>query len=44
MKMVFAMLLVFFLAGIKFDRINHWMVAGLTVAILCILVITRLTF
>ena len=44
MKMVFAMLLVFFLIGIKIDRINRWVIAVLTLAILCILVITRLTF
>ena len=42
--MVFAMLLVFLLTGLKIDRLNRWVIAGLTLAILCILVITRLTF
>ena len=42
--MVFAMLLVFFLIGIKIDRLNRWVIAGLAFVILCILAMTRLTF
>ncbi len=42
--MVFAMLLVFILTGALIDRINRWALCGLVLAILVILLITRLTF
>jgi len=44
MKMVFAMLLVFILIGALVDRISRWTVAGMVLAILGILLLTRLSF
>ena len=44
MKMVFALLLVFILTGILIKRINHWTIVCLVLAILAILLVTRLAF
>jgi len=44
MKMVFAMLLVFILTGVMIKRITHWTVMGLVMAILAILLVTRMNF
>jgi len=44
MKMVFAMLLVFILTGAMIKRISHWTVTGMVLAIVAILLLTRLTF
>ena len=44
MTMVLAMLSVFFVAGVFADRITPRVLLGLTVAIACILVFTRLNF
>jgi len=44
MKMVLAMLLVFILTGALIERISRWILVGMTMAILGILLLTRLTF
>lgn len=44
MKMVIAMLLVFFLTGALTDRIHRWTIAAMALAIVSILTLTRLSF
>ena len=44
MKMVLAMLLVFILTGALIERINRWTLVIMVMAILGILILTRLTF
>ena len=44
MKMVLAMLAIFILTGACIDRVSRWTVIGLTLAILGVLLVTRLTF
>jgi hypothetical protein len=44
MKMVLAMLLIFFVTGAVTERITRWTVAGMLLAIVAVLTLTRLTF
>ncbi|MEI8242490.1 MAG: hypothetical protein WCI17_04425 [bacterium] len=44
MKMVVAMLLVFILTGAVINRISRWTIMGMVMAIVAILILTRLTF
>ncbi len=44
MKMVLAMLLVFILTGALIERISRWTLGVMVMAILGILILTRLTF
>lgn len=44
MKMVLAMLLVFILTGALIERISRWTLVIMVMAILGILLLTRLTF